>query len=45
MFGWFKKKSPQPAGPDFSTIESQAKPMELFERGYVHALNKRVGRW
>jgi hypothetical protein len=38
MFGWSKKKSPQPAGPDFSAIDSQAKAMELFERGDLEKL-------
>jgi hypothetical protein len=33
MFGFFKKKSRQPNGPDFSEIDSQAKAEELFRRG------------
>lgn len=38
MFGWFKKKSPPPAGPDFSVVDSQAKALELFERGDLEKL-------
>jgi hypothetical protein len=38
MFGWFKKKSPPPHGPDFSEIDSQAKAEELFRRGDLEKL-------
>lgn len=38
MFDWFKKKSPQPHGPDFSEIDSQAKAKELFHRGDLEKL-------
>lgn len=38
MFGLFKKQSPEPNGPDFSDIDSQAKAMELFERGDLEKL-------
>lgn len=38
MFGWFKKKSPQPYGPDFSGIDSPAKAEELFRRGDLEKL-------
>ena len=38
MFGWFEKKSPQPNGPDFSAIDSQAKAEELFRRGDLEKL-------
>ena len=38
MFDWFKKKSPQPSGPDFSVIDSQAKAVELFQRGELEKL-------
>lgn len=38
MFGLFKKKSPRPNGPDFSAIDSQAKAIELFERGDLEKL-------
>ncbi len=37
MFG-SKKKSPQPNGPDFSNIDSQAKAEELFRRGDLEKL-------
>ncbi len=37
MFGWFNKKSPPP-GPDFSAIDSQAKAVEMFERGELEKL-------
>jgi hypothetical protein len=33
MFGWSKKKSPPPSGPDFSTIDSQAQAEKMFRRG------------
>src|SRR5262245_19994676 len=33
MFGWIKKKLPEPSGPDYSAIDSQAKAEELFRRG------------
>ena len=38
MIGWFKKKSPQPNGPDFSTVDSRAKAMELLEQGDLEKL-------
>jgi hypothetical protein len=38
MFGWFKKKSPQPNGPDFSAIDSREKAVALFERGELEKL-------
>jgi hypothetical protein len=38
MFGWFKKKAPQPNGPDFSAIDSQAKAEGLFRRGDLEKL-------
>ncbi|MFO0826164.1 MAG: hypothetical protein U0792_24115 [Gemmataceae bacterium] len=38
MFGWFKKKSPQPTGPDFSGIDSREKAEELFRRGDLEKL-------
>ena len=38
MFGWFKKKSPPPEGPDFSAIDSRAKAQELFRRGDLERL-------
>ncbi|MEZ6139594.1 MAG: hypothetical protein R3B84_03390 [Zavarzinella sp.] len=37
MFGW-SKKNPQSHGPDFSAIDSQAKAIELFERGDLEKL-------
>ncbi|MFL5386345.1 MAG: hypothetical protein ACJ8GN_27825 [Longimicrobiaceae bacterium] len=39
MFGWLKKKSPPPAGPDFSAVDSQAKVEELFRRGELEKLH------
>jgi hypothetical protein len=38
MFDWFKKKLPQPHGPDFSEIDSQSKAKELFHRGDLEKL-------
>jgi hypothetical protein len=38
MFGWFKKKSPPPSGPDFSAIDSREKAEELFRRGELEKL-------
>jgi hypothetical protein len=38
MFDWFKKKSPQTNGPDFSGIDSQAKAEKLFRRGELEKL-------
>lgn len=38
MFGWSRKKSPQPHGPDFSAVDSLAKAIELFERGELEKL-------
>jgi hypothetical protein len=38
MFGWFKKKSPQPKGPDFSAIDSREKAEDLFRRGELEKL-------
>jgi hypothetical protein len=38
MFGWFKKKSPEPNGPDFSDIDSLEKAEALFCRGDLEKL-------
>jgi len=38
MFGWFKKRSPPPNGPDFSGIDSRTKAEELFRRGDLEKL-------
>lgn len=38
MFGWFKKKSPPPNGPDFSAIDSREKAEALFRRGELETL-------
>jgi hypothetical protein len=38
MFGWFKKKSPPPHGPDFSAIDSREKAEALFRRGELEKL-------
>jgi hypothetical protein len=38
MFGWFKKKSPPPNGPDFSAIDSREKAEALFRRGELEKL-------
>ena len=38
MFGFFKKKSLPPNGPDFSGIDSLAKAEELFRRGDLEKL-------
>jgi hypothetical protein len=38
MFGWFKKKTKQPPGPDFSRVDSQAKVLELFRRGELEKM-------
>lgn len=38
MFGWFKKKQPEPNSPDFSEIDSQAKAEELFRQGKLEKL-------
>jgi hypothetical protein len=38
MFDWFKKKSPQPNGPDFSEVDSQAKAEALFRQGDLEKL-------
>ena len=38
MFGWKKKKSPRPHGPDFSEVDSQAKAEALFRRGELEKL-------
>jgi len=38
MFGWYKKKSPPPNGPDFSAIDSQAKAEACFRRGELEKL-------
>jgi hypothetical protein len=35
MFGWSKKKSPPPNGPDFSAIDSQAEAVKMLRRGEV----------
>jgi hypothetical protein len=39
MFGWLKKKSPQPNGPDFSGIDSREKAEELFRQGQLETLH------
>jgi hypothetical protein len=39
MFGWLKKKSPPPTGPDFSAIDSREKAEELFRRGELEKLH------
>ncbi|HEV3144486.1 MAG TPA: hypothetical protein VGZ47_11420 [Gemmataceae bacterium] len=36
--GWFKKKTAQPNGPDFSEIDSREKAEELFRRGGLEKL-------
>jgi hypothetical protein len=38
MFGWIKKKSPPPGGPDFSAIDSRAKADAAFQRGDLEKL-------
>jgi hypothetical protein len=38
MFGWGKKKSSRPSGPDFSEIDSQKKAVEMFRRGKLEKL-------
>lgn len=38
MFGWLKKKAPQPHGPDFSEIDSREKAEALFRRGDLEKL-------
>jgi hypothetical protein len=38
MFGWLRKKSPAPDGPDFSGIDSRAKAEALFRRGDLEKL-------
>jgi len=38
MFGWFKKKSTQPYGPDFSDIDSRKKAEAAFRRGDLEKL-------
>jgi hypothetical protein len=38
MFRWFKKKSRQPTGPDFSEIDSREKAEVLFRRGDLEKL-------
>jgi hypothetical protein len=38
MFGWSKKTSSAPNGPDFSEIDSQAKAEELFRQGDLEKL-------
>ena len=38
MFGWFKKASVVPNGPDFSTIDSLQKAEELFRNGQLEKL-------
>ena len=37
MFDWFKRK-PQPDGPDFSGIDSQAKAEQAYRRGELEKL-------
>jgi len=39
MFGWLKKKSPKPAGPDFSEIDSREKAEALFRQGELEMLH------
>ena len=39
MFGWLKKKSPQPKGPDLSWIDSREKADELFLKGELEKLH------
>ena len=38
MFGLFKKKSPEPSGPDFSGVDSQTKAEALFRKGKLEKL-------
>src|SRR5688572_16225023 len=38
MFGWFKKKSAAPNGPDFSSVDSLAKAEAMFRRGELEKL-------
>ncbi|MGC3970162.1 MAG: hypothetical protein QM775_23390 [Pirellulales bacterium] len=38
MFGWLRKKSPVPNGPDFSDIDSREKVEALFRRGDLEKL-------
>ena len=38
MFGWFKKATPSPNGPDFSGIDSQAKAEERYKQGDLEKL-------
>ena len=38
MFGWLKKKTPPPDGPDFSAIDSREKAEEMFRRGELEKL-------
>lgn len=38
MFGWFKKASPAPLGPDFSMIDSREKAEKLFRQGQLEKL-------
>lgn len=37
MLNWFKKNSPA-NGPDFSSVDTQAKVAKLFERGELEKL-------
>jgi hypothetical protein len=38
MLGWFRRKPPQPSGPDFSAVNSLAKAQELFRKGQLEKL-------
>ena len=38
MFGWLKRKSPRPNGPDLSWIDSQEKAETLFLKGELEKL-------
>lgn len=38
MFNWLKKKSSPKNGPDYSSIDSLAKAVELFDRGELEKL-------
>jgi hypothetical protein len=38
MFGWLKRKSPRPNGPDLSWIDSQEKAEALFLKGELEKL-------
>lgn len=38
MFGLFKRKTPVPSGPDFSSVDSQANAEALFRQGKLEKL-------